>query len=74
MYMNVHVNVHVQCICTCTYSDCFLYRAVCTKCISVHVQCTCIHAGGKITLESMKVQEYITECFQHADADPNEGV
>ena len=29
--------------------------------------------GDKTTLESQKVQDYIAECFQFADADPNEG-
>ena len=29
--------------------------------------------GDKTTLESQKVQGYIAECFQFADADPNEG-
>ena len=36
--------------------------------------CVCVVVGGKTTLEEQKVQEYVDESFQFAQADQTQGV
>ena len=53
---------------------CFcMFGCVCVSCVCVWL-CVCVVVGGKTTLEAQKVQEYVDECFQFAQADQTQGV